>query len=158
MNCKKCKIEIFKNKRVRGMCLRCYNRWLYANSESYRNCQKRVHKEKLKKYSDDFEYRKNVLDTNRKYKHNFLTTKNFNVHVDGICPVCGQEGYIRVSCKLNSRSNTYSDFGLSFEHNPHQNILFGYCKKTCYVSVKKFPEYKGLVEELKEDLRSENNE
>ena len=145
MICKKCIKNIDNCRKCKEMCIPCYNKCLLEKNPEYK---KRV-REQYKKY-----YKKNkekVLEYMKKYQHENCITKNFYVCL-GVCPVCGVKGSFRIHSKFNKKSNKYIDFSLNVNHNKYLNGKTIYFN-TCYISIKKFPEYKCLIDDVKKGVR-----
>ena len=117
------------------MCIVCYNTKLRKINPEYKkacsDCANR--------------YRKNNPEKAKEYNKRF-TSKAISTGEYIDCPICGLYGQVRVNHKFNNVNNTNSDYCIYVQHYPkHNNSEF----KTCYVSLKNFPEFKHYIDEVK---------
>jgi len=119
-------------------------------TRGYQKKYREEHKEELSKkaktkYDNNKEFRKNLLNANREYKRINYKTKNIETSVFEYCPVCGIMARFRVQYKYNNKINTKSNFALYMQHS---NPL-----GTCFVSVKKYPMFKELLDKTKKETK-----
>jgi len=81
-----------RNHRARGLCDACYDRWLYANSEKYRNTRLKS----AAKWASANQEKKKRIDRNGRLKRRYNIDENGYKKIlrlqDGKCAICFKEG------------------------------------------------------------------